>query len=259
MKRSEIIERLQSVQEELEVLIDHADEVGDDPEGNIPTNSVFFMPFTDVIRMIKAGLFDLFRVGDQIVTRHSKYGPIVWDIIGKNVDITLEAENTLTLQMHYVLPGAFPYDEESKEYEYGHAHYPTSSIRKFLNTEVISGFDPSDVDCMLPVQRVTYTVKSEGSKPEVTQDKLFLLSSSEVGFPVGDYVNDEGAAYEYYAGNPEKRCKVQLNDQTQARHWWLRSPNPGYANYARAVGTSGAQSYSSAYSGYGAAAACVIG
>ena len=74
MKRSEIIERLQSVQEDLEVLIDHADEVGDDPEGNIPTNSVFFMPFTDVIRMIKAGLFDLFRVGDQIVNQHSKYG-----------------------------------------------------------------------------------------------------------------------------------------------------------------------------------------
>ena len=259
MKRSEIIERLQSVQEELEVLIDHADEVGDDPEGNIPTNSVFFMPFTEVKRMIKAGLFDLFRVGDQIVTRHSKYGPIVWDIIGKNVDITLEAENTLTLQMHYVLPGAFAYDEESKEYEYGHAHYPTSSIRKFLNTEVISGFDPSDVDCMLPVRRVTYTVKSEGSKPEVTQDKLFLLSSSEVGFPVGDYVNDEGATHEYYAGNPEKRCKVQLNDQSQARNWWLRSPIPGRASNARYVGTSGAQNLSTAYCGVGAAAACVIG
>lgn len=259
MKRSEIIERLQSVQEELEVLIDHADEVGDDPEGNIPTNSVFFMPFTDVIRMIKAGLFDLFRVGDQIVNQHSKYGAIVWDIIGKNVDSYLGAENTLTLQMHYVLPGAFPYDEESKEYEYGHARYPASSIREFLNTEVISGFDPSDVDCMLPVQRVTYTVKSEGSKPEVTQDKLFLLSSSEVGFPIGDYVNDEGAAYEYYAGNPEKRCKVQLNDPKQARSWWLRSPTPGSAHSARYVYTSGAQNNGSAYYGVGAAAACVIG
>ena len=161
--------------------------------------------------------------------------------------------------MHYVLPGAFPYDEESKEYEYGHAHYPTSTIRKFLNTEVISGFDPAEVDCMLPVQRVTYTVKSEGSKPEVTQDKLFLLSSSEVGFSVGDYVNDEGAAYEYYAGNPEKRCKVQLNDQKQARTWWLRSPSPSGALSARTVFSSGAQYSYVAYIGIGAAAACVIG
>ena len=259
MKRSEIIERLQSVQEELEVLIDHADEVSDEPEGNLPKNSVFFMPFTEVKRIIGAGLFDLFRVGDQIVNQHSKYSPIVWDIIGKNVDSYLGAENTLTLQMHYVLPGSFPYDEESDEYEYGHAHYPTSSIRKYLNTEFISGFDPADVDCMLPVQRVTYTVRSEGSKPEVTQDKLFLLSSSEVGFHVGDRVNDEGPVYEYYAGNPERRVKVQLNDPATARNWWLRSPIPSSADSARIVYSSGAQYSSGAYSGHGAAAACVIG
>ena len=259
MTRSEIIERLQSVQEEIEVLIDHADEVGDDPEGGVPKNSVFFMPFTEVKRMIKAGLFDLFRVGDQVINQHSKYGPIVWDIIGKNADVSLDAENTLTLQMHYVLPGAFPYDEESEKYEYGHAHYPTSTIRKFLNNEVINGFDAAEVDCMLPVQRVTYTVKSEGSKPEVTQDKLFLLSSSEVGFTVGDYVRDEGGVYEYYANYPERRCKVQLNDPSQARFWWLRSPDPGGAHYARVVYTSGARGNLSACGGFGAAAACVIG
>ena len=210
--------------------------------------------------MLDAGLVDLFHVGDQIVNQHKKYGPIVWDIIGVNVDKRLDTPNTLTLLMHYVLPGTFVYSNESKQYPYGHAHYPSSDIRKWLNGDLLNGFaQDTDALYMLEVEKSTYTVNAEGAKEETTADKLFLLSSSEVGFALGDYVHDEGPVYPFFDGAPENRCKTDLNDPEQARGWWLRSPHPGIANYARYVHTSGARSVSVACHGRGAAAACVIG
>lgn len=259
MKRKEILERLNSIKDDLEELIDDADG-GDDQEGQRPEHSVFVMPFADVKRLLQAGFADLFRVGDQVITEHDKFGPIAFDVIGKNHDKNpADADApTLTLQMHSVLPGVYVYDTESEEYPYGHARYMSSTIRNTLNVEILNGFSEADRAAMLEVEKTTYTANDDGGKPETTADKLFLLSCSEVGF-IGAYVRPEGEVYEYYAGLPARRCKAELNDEGQARSWWLRSPNPGSAHYARIVNTSGAQSYNGAYVGDGAAAACVIG
>ena len=48
-------------------------------------------------------------------------------------------------------------------------------------------------------------------------------------------------------------------DVPPARYWWLRSPNPWNANNVRIVNPSGALNGNIAASGYGLAAACVIG
>lgn len=259
MTRKELLERLDSIKDDIEELIDD----GKEDEGKRFTsaaNSVFVMPFADVKRMLQAGLIDLFRVGDQVVTEHDLFGPIAFDVIGVNHDVNPNNPDapTLTLQMHDVLPGVYVYDTESDEYPYGHARYTSSTIRNTLNTEILNGFSEEDRDAMLEVEKTTYTANDDGGKPETTADKLFLLSASEVGF-TGETVRPEGEAYAYYDGLPVNRCKTELNDREQARTWWLRSPVPGNAYLARLVYTSGAQSNDGAYLGNGAAAACVIG
>lgn len=258
MNKKEILERLDSIKDDIEELIDDVDS-GDDQQQRAK-HSVFFIPFATVRSLLRAGFIDLFNIGDQIVNNHEKFGAIVWDVIGKNHDKPANGANlpTLTLQMHDVLPGRFVYDTESKAFPYGHAHYPSSDIRNMLNTDFLKGFVEEDVAAMLEVEKTTYTVDSEGSTPETTADKLFLLSASEVGF-AGEYVRPEGDVYEYYRMTPAHRCKAELNDPATARVWWLRSPNPGYANTARYVVTSGALDSNLACSGGGAAAACVIG
>ena len=259
MKRKEILERLDSIKDDLEELLDDA-EGGDDQEGQRPEHSVFVMPFADVRRLLQAGFADLFCVGDQVITKHDKFGPIAFDVIGKNHDKNPNNADapTLTLQMHDVLPGVYVYDTEAEEYPYGHARYMSSTIRNTLNVEILNGFSEEDRAAMLEVEKTTYTANDDGGKPETTADKLFLLSCSEVGF-AGAFVRPEGDVYEYYDGTPGNRCKTELNDREQARTWWLRSPDPGLANNARRVDTSGAQYSYYAYTGSGAAAACVIG
>lgn len=259
MTKEEIIERLESIRDDIEVVVDHADELLNTAERRALKGSVFNMPFENVHRMLDTGLIDLFNVGDVIVNQHKKYGPVAWQIIGVNVDKRLDVPHTLTLLMKDVLPGSFVYDTESKQYPYGHAHYPTSTIRRWLNEDFLAGFDlASDVLYMQEVEKVTYTVDDEGGKPETTSDKLFLLSASEVGFS-GDYVRNEGPVYPFFDGCPENRCKTEMFNPQSARSWWLRSPSPSNANYARYVGGSGALYSSSACSGSGAAAACIIG
>ena len=258
MNRKELFDRMRGISEDLEELLDDA-EGGGDQEGQQPEHSVFVMPFADVHKMLNAGLINLFRVGDQIVTKNAAYGPIVWDIIGVNVDKAIAAAQTITLQMHGVIPGFIPYDKESKEFPYGHAHYPSSTIRNWLNVDFLKGFDAeNDLPYILETERVTYSSNPDGGKAEITADKFFLLSCSEVGY-TGETIRDEGPVYPYYADNPERRIKYQIGDEQPARVWWLRSPSPGYAGTARYVNTSGAQNGSGAYNGDGAAAACVIG
>ena len=261
MTKKELLERLDSIKDDLEELFEDADSSED--EGKRFTSaehSVFFMPFADVKRMLQAGLIGLFRIGDQVITEHDLVGPVAFDVIGINHDVNPNNPDapTLTLQMHDVLPGVYVYDTESKEYPYGYARYMSSTIRNTLNVEILNGFSEEDRDAMIEVEKVTYTANDDGGKPETTADKLFLLSASEVGF-TGEFVRPEGEVYAYYDGLPANRCKTELNDREQARLWWLRSPFPGYAHYARLVYPSGAQSSRNAYGGIGAAAACVIG
>lgn len=256
MTREELLERINDIRDELEELADDAESI--DAEEKTAQHSVFKMSFADVKRMLAAGMVDLFHIGDQVVNQHELFGAVVWDIIGINADMPASGEDvpTLTLLMHDVIDGRFVYDKESEGFPYGHAHYPSSTIRSVLNTDILNGFSEADRAAMLEVEKTTYTVDSEGSKPETTADKLFLLSCTEVGFPAGDYVRFEGAAYPFFTDD-ESREKRDVTGSP--RYWWLRSPYPGTANIARSVDTTGARHNYTAYLGIGAAAACVIG
>ena len=256
MTREELLERINDIRDELEELADDAESI--DAEEKTAQHSVFKMSFADVKRTLAAGMVDLFHIGDQVVNRHELFGAVVWDIIGINADMPASGEDvpTLTLLMHDVIEGRFVYDKESEGFPYGHAHYPSSTIRSVLNTDILNGFSEADRAAMLEVEKTTNTVESEGSKPETTADKLFLLSCTEVGFPAGEYVRFEGAAYSFFT---DDKSRKKQDATGSPRHWWLRSPNPGYAYSARIVDTTGARGNNVADNGIGAAAACVIG
>lgn len=88
-------------------------------------------------------------------------------------------------------------------------------------------------------------------------DMFFMLSRPEI---YGSWDNSsikDGELLEYYEGLTDIE-RIKYDAAGSARHCWLRSPYPGYANLERNVGTSGALNSSTAINGYGVAPACII-
>lgn len=256
MRKEDMLGKITEIKEGLEELEEMA-QAGTD-KGNAEQN-VFHMSLADAAGLLRAGFGYLFHVGDVIVSKHADAGRIAWNVIGKCHDRDPENPDkpTLTLLMRDVLPERWVYSEATKEYRWGHAHWPTSDIRKKLNGDFLGGFTHEDQADMIAVEKTTYAAGPDGGQPEITKDKLFLLSCTEAGFPVSDYVRNEGEAYPFFTGD-ESRRKVDC--EGNARYWWLRSPVPGSVYDPRSVYTSGALSdYYDASHGHGAAAACVIG
>lgn len=92
----------------------------------------------------------------------------------------------------------------------------------------------------------------------ITNRKFFLASRVELGYGAENNLY-EGRVFELYAtATDANKIKYDISNKTTARIWWLRSPYPSYASYARLVYASGSLGYSHASHGYGAVSACVI-
>ena len=170
---------------------------------------------------------------------------------------------------------------------YGNNNWNESNIRQWLNSDAASGWWtpkhsldrlsgtyaslegfmnglPADfvevlgaVDVVTRKNSVFENDNIRGNVTYTTRDKIFLLSNDEVGFAMEGIA--QGSVVDFYknAANAD-RIKYDYSSAGTARYWWLRSPSPSGAHYARNVGTSGAQNSLFAYYGGGAAAACVI-
>lgn len=125
----------------------------------------------------------------------------------------------------------------------------------------LAGLDPDFVDALGAVDITTarstiYEMGDTLGGSYTTRDKLFLPSMTEIG---SNNSVAEGSVLPLYDGATQTdRIKYDQAEQTTARYWWLRSPNPLYASHVRIVKPSGALDYSSATGNYGLAAACVI-
>lgn len=92
-----------------------------------------------------------------------------------------------------------------------------------------------------------------------TQEKIFLLSQEEVGFSSESGITC-GKVFDYYVGAANAdRIKYDITNGITARYWFLRTPNPRYANSERMVHSDGSQNIYGSSNGTGAVAACVIG
>ena len=99
----------------------------------------------------------------------------------------------------------------------------------------------------------TFTLNTEYT---IDTDKLFLLSHSEVNLSASPTL---GTVLDYYVdADNTKRIKYDRTNNSTARYWWFRTPNPTNARDVRNCSPSGALSSNSAYSGFGCAPACII-
>jgi hypothetical protein len=252
MARKELLEKIVEIREGLGELEELA---GKETEGKAE-RSVFFLALEDAAKLLRAGFGGIFRVGDVIVSRHADVGRIAWTVIGKDADKDPENPErpTMTLFMRDALPGFWRFDTSRPGAPYGDNRWATSAIRRRLNESLLGGFTEEEQAAMIAVDKLTYD--RETGKEERTHDKLFLLSCTEAGFEPGAYIRDEGPAYPYFTGS---ESRVKLDEDGDARYWWLRSPYPGYARYVRNVNPDGSLNSNTATYGLGAAAACVIG
>ena len=198
------------------------------------------------------------KVGDRIISRHNRFGNIDWTVIGVGIDgqEVGKKRQTVTLHMTNVLDDMYlPFDTPSKKYCWGHNAWDTCNLRNWLNKYFLSGFPEADREAMRRVEKTTYRNDDEGGEAYTTQDKLFLLSASELGF-TGDNIKDEGATYPFYE-NPENRKKTDSPSGDESCYW-MRSPTPWNASLVRLVYPDGSLNNVHASSGIGAAAACVI-
>lgn len=133
-----------------------------------------------------------------------------------------------------------PFARPDKQHLWGWNNYMASQIRRELNDEVITALF--------------------GDEQELIEDwqgmgKLFLLSEEEAGF------RQTEDTFQYYRGEDEEKLDSRraLKDRDgDPTFWWLRSPYPGNASYARYVRTDGSLYVSLANNGNGAVAACAI-
>ena len=121
------------------------------------------------------------------------------------------------------------------------------------------GLDPDFVNSLgeVEVKTALHTCDRSGSDTyEITYDKVFLLSRTEV-FGSNEYSGiAEGSLLEYFNGATNAdRIKYQ---GTAARYWWLRTPYSGTACVVRNVGTDGALGNYYAGSAHGVVPACCI-
>lgn len=240
MKKDER-EKLEAVRDELDELLENDEE--DTAERVKPQRSVFRMRFSEVQKMLDAGLADAFQLGDEIWNENPLAAePICWIVIGRDEEsVTLWAVQGLARR---------PFDEKSEKYPYGHALWRDCSLRGWLNGELLDGFAPEDAAAIATVKKITVAPDEDGGGLIETEDKLWLLSATEAGFaPDRDWSLDEGEPFPYF-GNDETR---------QIGEWWfLRSSNRAYAHAAWSVYASGtAYDYYATYARR-PAPACVI-
>ncbi len=195
-----------------------------------------------------------FKIGDEIEVFH-ELGKTHWVVIGIDHDEAPARKHTLTVMNTTILTGRC-FDEPSLENPYGRNCWHLSSVRKWLNTDFLSGFSEKDRQAIVMTAKDTYSFSD--AEYVRTRENVFLLSASEAGFEAnGSSIRNEGKAYPYFKIGEEAR---QLCDKDgEKRHWWLRSPHLSSSHNVRNVTIAGGLSSNNADSGYGLAAACVIG
>lgn len=233
-------EKLEAIQDDLADLLENDEDDG----GRVkPKRSVFRMRFSEVQKMLNAGLIDAFQVGDEIWNENRLVEePICWIVIGKAEDaVTLWAVQGLADRR---------FDEKSEKYPYGHALWRDCSLRGWMNGELLSGFAPEDAAAIATAKKATIAPVEDGGDLIETDDKLWLLSATEAGFaPDEDWSPEEGDPFPYFGGAVER----QIGDW-----WFLRSAHRAAASYAWSVTASGHAGHNYATIASRPAPACVI-
>ena len=231
---------------------------------------------------------DFFDIGDQLESNYD--GKVItWEVIGIDVDTPYNTSFThsMTIQskdiLHYLqFDAEEPNNPDSNRQKYGNNRYIYSAVKQWLNSNEStfhwvsrhqydakpnktldyyngSGFlyrlDPELVAVLGTVTKKVAKPEVDGGGQDTFNDKVFLLSSVEVGFESEGTTTGE-AVYPYYSGIDDSGRIKQLDGTNR---WWLRSPYVSNANNVRDVYSDGSRSHGTAYySTDGLSPACVI-
>jgi hypothetical protein len=253
---------------------------------------IFVSSWDGVQAIVRAGLAPLyFNIGDQFLANYNG-SPIVWEVIGINVDEPSDPQFThsLTIQVQDCIANVQfdapePDNPDSKRKTNGNNRYIHSAIRQWLNSEeatfqwvsqheydtpptksldIYSGpgflklLDPELVAVIGKVdKKIARNTVTDGGGQDTISDKVFLLSQYEVGLGTASAGDVTGEfIYPRYDGIDNAGRIKLLNGS--AGNWWLRSPSATHSHYVRSVLISGAVHLSFALNALGAAPACCI-
>jgi len=236
-------------------------------------------------------------VGDLVKDITTKYygSPIIWVIADKNHagypddSVTLLSKYILTLKC---FDAKEPKNSNNGRQNYGNNRYLYSNIRQWLNSaaagawytaqhnadeppnnaNVRDGYNEYDAEAgfqndfsenfrnaLLSTSLTVVKPNIDGGGTETVVDKVFLLSTTEVGLADEGYA--EGSKLALFSDDTSRYAFVTASCVNNSEYtdqylqpgwrwrWWLRTPNaPGVAG-ARYVSSSGAASTREAYYG----------
>lgn len=132
--------------------------------------------------------------------------------------------------------------------------WEASELRAKMNSGEIWQLFPADFQSkIVPVTKLTNNVGggSANAAAQVTADKLFLLSYSEIvddvsktygSWESASWLASEGSQYEAFKGKVPNATDANLC-LSLGFWWWERSCNPGDSSYFLNVGSNGGPSY----------------
>ena len=112
-----------------------------------------------------------------------------------------------------------------------------SDTRALLNTEILALF-PDDIQAVMKATKTTQKLKKKISE---TEDKLFLLSATQVLGGAKKWLCKSDLNDSQISIFTAKRNRVKELADNSKWHWWLRSPYPCSGTFCRvnAYGTIG--------------------
>ena len=160
---------------------------------------------------------DTWKVGDsKPMAINGSYYQI--DIIGKNHDTYSDDGNTapLTFQIHEMLPTLYQLDTIATQ----NNEWQNCAMRK-NHLPAIMAKMPNEVRSGIRAVNKATCVGAFSSTTRTTEDKLFLLSETEVFANRTYAIGAEGKRYEYYT----KNSAIKSMYGGTSNEWWLRSPD----------------------------------
>lgn len=247
---------------------------------------------------VKRKLLSELPVGAKIKDLNSKYNgePIIWEVLDHNHSgypvnsTTVLVEKIITLKAFDGMEASNP---DSNRKSYGNNRYMHSNIRKWLNTDanswysaqhsydapptaanVWSNYNPYNGEngflanlttefkskILTTTLEVAKSTVTDGGGSETLSDKVFLLSTTEVGLANENGIS-EGVAFSKFSSDSDRLANPTsqaVDNNTYLNvgladgkpwYWWLRTPDMSSTYLVRYVRASGTLDRNNAYSG----------
>lgn len=178
---------------------------------------------TDEMVLLLGLGYQKFNVGD-IVSLNYNGNPTDFRVVHKNY----KTQNKIVLVSEGILD-SIAWRKGSP----GKNDYQTSSMREYLNSDVLSKFSDEVQDAI-----ITTSVQCHNFQTEVfCNDKIWALSYAEIGLGTASEVPLEGTAMDYFKSAAQRK-KVGFDNI-----WFLRTPNTRLYNRAYYVKGDGSSDY----------------